>query len=140
MSHIAKIELEVRDLGVLKAACSRLGLSFVQGQRQHRWFGRFVGDSPLPVGVSRSELGRCDHAILIPGCDYEIGVVKVAGAYELRWDTWERKLEETVGKGAGLLKQAYAVEKTRIEARKKGYHVLETKQPDGLVRLRVCMG
>ena len=32
MSHISKIELEVKDLGALKMACDRLGLEFVDGK------------------------------------------------------------------------------------------------------------
>ena len=32
MSHISKIELEVKDLGILGQACKRLGLEFIRGQ------------------------------------------------------------------------------------------------------------
>jgi hypothetical protein len=37
MSHISKIELEVKDLSVLGAACKRLGLELVQGQTTYKW-------------------------------------------------------------------------------------------------------
>ena len=31
MSHISKIELEVKDLGTLRQACNRLGLNMLEG-------------------------------------------------------------------------------------------------------------
>ena len=37
MSHISKIELEVRDLGVLSQACTRLGLNLVRNQKTYAW-------------------------------------------------------------------------------------------------------
>ena len=38
-------------------------------------------------------------------------------------------------KWLGQLKQAYGVEKTRVEAKKRGYRVSEQKLDDGRVRL-----
>jgi len=34
MSHLAKIELEIKDIQVLKKACKRLGLKFTEGQKK----------------------------------------------------------------------------------------------------------
>ena len=45
-------------------------------------------------------------------------------------------LEKAIGEKAGLLKQAYAVEKTKTEARRKGYLAIE-KQTDTGIRLHV---
>jgi len=121
MSHISKIELEVRDLGVLACACTRLGLSLVRDQKSFKWYGKDAS---------------CDHAIKVPEANYEIGVVHKNGLYELNCDFYDRNLEKVIGKQGGLLKQAYAVEKTKIEARKKGYCVLE-KQGQNTIRLHV---
>jgi hypothetical protein len=41
-------------------------------------------------------------------------------------------LEEKLGENAGLLKQAYAVERVRSEARRKNYHFIEQKTPQGI--------
>ena len=72
----------------------------------------------------------------MPGADYEIGVISKGGSYELNCDFYDKNLEKVIGQKGGLLKQAYAVEKTRIEARKKGYSVIERQTENG-IRLHV---
>lgn len=148
MSHVAQIETEVRDLEALKSACRRLGLEFVAGQRTYRWYGRSVGDYPLPEGFSEKDLGKCDHAIRVPGNDraYEVGVVKRKDGrpgWTLLWDFWQGGygLQEKVGEGAGRLKQAYALEAARKAAQRAGHRVLgETQKADGTVVLRIAPG
>jgi hypothetical protein len=117
MSHISKIELKVKDLGVLAQACTRLGLSLVKGQKTFRWYGQEA---------------QCDHCIKVPGASYEIGVLTRSGAYELNCDFYDKNLEKVLGQKGRLLKQAYAAEKTRIEARKKGYSVIERQTETGI--------
>ena len=121
MSHISKIELEVKDLGVLSQACTRLGLSLIKAQKTFRWYGQ---EAP------------CDHCIRVPGASYEIGVISKDGSYELSCDYYDKNLETVIGQRGGLLKQAYAAEKTRLEARKKGYSVMERQTETG-IRLHV---
>lgn len=141
MSHITKIDIEVTDLTALKAACRRLGFTFVEGQKTYRWYGRPVGNAPLPEGLSIEDLGRCDHAIGVPGAEYEIGVRAEKGGYRLLWDSYERGgLEQKVGKGAGLLRQAYGIEKAKLEARRKGYSVYESRKADGAITLKIQLG
>lgn len=123
MSHISKIELEVKDIGILGQACSRMGLQLVKGQQTHKWYGKDA---------------QCDHAIKVPGAQYEIGVVKKHGSYELQCDFYDRNIDRAIGKQGGLLKQAYAVEKAKVEARRKGYSVLE-KRTDTGIQLHVRM-
>ena len=121
MSHISKIELEVRDLAVLSQACTRLGLELFRGRKQFKWYGK---DAP------------CDHVIKVPEADYEIGVVKDNNCYELNCDYYDSRIEQVIGQQGGRLKQAYAVAKTKIEAARKGYSVLE-KSTDTGVRLHI---
>ena len=121
MSHVSKIEIEVKDLAVLSQASTRLGLEFIRGRKQFRWYGK---EAP------------CDHIIKVPGAEYEIGVVKDKHKYELNCDFYDRSIEKVIGRQGGLLKQAYAVAKTKIEARRKGYCVLEKKTDTG-VRLHI---
>ena len=122
MSHISKIELEVNDLNALDRACKRLGLELVKDQQSFRWFG----NNP----------GICNHAIKVPGAEYEIGITSVNGIYELQCDYYDRNIGKVIGNKGGVLKQAYAVEKVKSEARRKGYAVLE-KQTDTGIRLHV---
>jgi hypothetical protein len=72
----------------------------------------------------------------LPGASYEIGVLKKSGRYELQCDFYDRNIEKAIGRQGGLLKQAYAIEKAKIEARRKGYSVLE-KRTDTGIRLHV---
>lgn len=122
MSHISKIELEVKDLGTLKQACNRLGLTMIEGKRTFKWYGQ--------------EEGPCDHAILVPEATYEIGVTKTGDAFELQCDYWDSAIGKAIGISGGLLRQAYAVERTKTEARRKGYSIIEKKTESG-IRLHV---
>jgi hypothetical protein len=124
MSHISKIELEVKDLGTLASACTRLGLNLIKGQKTFKWYGQ--------------EDGKCDHAIKVPGANYEIGVIKADNALELQCDYFENAIGKAIGQTGGLLKQAYAVERTKAEARRKGYSVIENTTDSG-IRLHVRM-
>jgi len=117
MSHISKIELEVNDLGVLNQACSQLGLIFMRDQKTFKWF---------------SQGSACDHAIKVPGARYEIGVLNQNGRYELACDYYDSTIEQAIGSQGGLLKQAYAVARTKIEARRKGYSVIQRKTNNGI--------
>jgi len=139
MSHVSKIELEVNDLDTLKAACKRIGLEFIEGQRTYAWYGDHLGDYPLPDGITVDDLGKCDHAIRVAGAQYEVGVVKKNGKYTLLWDFWRSGgLEKKLGKNGGKLKQAYATERVGREARLKGYRVCEQKVNRG-IRLVLTM-
>jgi len=138
MSHISKMELEITSLLDLKQACKRLGLTFCEEQQTYKWYGTWVGDSPLPEGITTDELGKCTHAIKVPECAYEIGVVKRGSKYTLLWDAWHSGgLEKKIGKGAGILKQAYSIERIKREAMLKRYRFSEQKVEKG-VRLVLC--
>ena len=135
MSHISKIELEIHSLEDLKTACHALGFLFKEGQQTYQWYGRWVGDAPLPKGFTQEELGTCDHAITVPGCAYEIGIARRGSTYLLLWDSWKSGgLEQKIGKDAGLLKQAYTVARITRDAKLKRYQVRETKN-DQTIRL-----
>jgi hypothetical protein len=121
MSHISRIELQVNDLSILATACVRLGMELVRSKKSFKWYGK---DAP------------CDHVIVLPQAAYEIGVIDRGGNYELNCDFFDASLEQVIGKNGGRLKQAYAVEKTRTEARRKGYSVME-KQTETGIRLHV---
>ena len=48
MSHISKIELEVKDLSTLKQACTRLGLTMVEGKKTFKWYGQEEAPATMP--------------------------------------------------------------------------------------------
>jgi hypothetical protein len=128
MSHVSAIELEIKDLDALKAACERLGLKWQEGKTTYRWFGTWMGDYPMPEGFTVEDLGKCNHAISVPKAAYEIGVVIRNVKTTLLWDFWESGgLEKVLGKRGGKLKQAYAVETAKRAAKKAGYRVQEKR-------------
>lgn len=133
MSHISKIELVIKSLDDLKDACKQLGFEFMKNQKSYKWYGVWVGDSPLPEGINSEDIGKCDHAIRVPGCRYEIGVVKRGSKYLLLWDYWhEGGLRQKIGKNAGKLKQAYTISRIRKESQRKGYRIREKKMDQGV--------
>lgn len=142
MSHVATVEIEVKDLLALDDACKRLGLELVKGQETYRWFGEYVGGHPLPDGFTAENLGVCDHAIRLPDNPdaYEIGVVRNRSGkagYSLLWDFWEGGfgLEDIVGEDCSKLKQAYAACAATRQAIVSGFRVQEQTQEDGSIRL-----
>jgi hypothetical protein len=140
MSHVATIDLIVRDLESLRQAAEDLGLTFNENQKTYRWYGRHVGDYPMPEGMTADQLGKCEHSIgRKDGKGYEVGVIKTdAGAYRLIYDFYGRggvAIEEHVGKGCGTLKQAYAARVATKQARAQGFHVRRYVSSDGTVKL-----
>lgn len=124
MSHIASIELVINDLKTLAKACNRLGIIFLQGKKNYRWYGSSWNQAENVIG--NYVPGQCDHVIQVPGADYEIGVIKDGENFALVADFWQYGgLEEVVGPNAGKLKQAYAVERVKNEAKQKRMRIQE---------------
>lgn len=122
MSHVTTIDpTEKYDLPSLKQMCKSEGWEFIEGKKTFAWFGRHVGDYPLPESFNISDMGKCDHAIHIPGCKYEVGVVKKGNQHMLLYDFYAPGgLKVALGNGAGLLKQAYGIAKAQVACRQKG--------------------
>lgn len=147
MSHVATVDVHIQSLTDLRAACERLGLEFVEGQETYRWFGKHVGDYPLPLGFTPADLGKCSHAIRLRDASpvagqlpYEIGVVDRRDGkpgWQLMWDFYRGGygLQAKVGEGCGLLKQAYAVAAATRVARLQGFAVTERTLPNGEIKL-----
>jgi hypothetical protein len=153
MSHIATIEIEVKDLNALEAAAKDLGLVLKRDQETFRWYGTPVGNQTLPVGFRTADYGKCDHAIgfstdecrPFPGLQdrynhlpYEIGVCRRRDGkpgYVLLWDPFLGGfgLESAVGKNAVKLTQRYAVQVAKRHM--AGAHCHEIVRDDGSIRL-----
>ncbi|HWY36778.1 MAG TPA: hypothetical protein VNX68_19185 [Nitrosopumilaceae archaeon] len=130
MSHVVKLELEIKDLIALKAAAKMLGMEFREGQKTYNWWGHSVGDYPLPEGFTAKDLGKCEHALSIPDKSdaYEVGVVKRRDnrpGYTLLWDFYGggRGLVAKIGKDGCKIKQAYAESVASLALKKKGFKI-----------------
>lgn len=119
MSHVVHIQTEVRDPLAVSAACERLRLPPPM-QGEHQLFGnRIVG-----LGV---QLPRWQYPVV---CQTETGKLQYDN-FEGRWGAVEELYR---------FLQGYAVEKTKLEARKQGHDVVERTLDDGSVRLTVQVG
>jgi hypothetical protein len=119
LSHIVAIQTKLHDPIAVGAACSRLSLAApVQGKAR-----LFTEDAEGLV-------------IQLPGWQYPAVIDTTTGV--VRYDNYSGAW----GEQAQLDKfiQAYAVEKCRLEARKKGYSVSEQALQDGSVKLQILEG
>jgi hypothetical protein len=119
LSHIVQIQTKLRDREAVRSACQRLHL-------------------PEPIhGTAELFSGQATGLLIqLPGWRYpavvdtELGTVQ----YDTYGGVWGDQAELD-----GFL-QAYAVEKARFEARRKGFAVHEQKLPDGSIQLFVREG
>ncbi len=119
MSHVVSIKTEVRDAAAVRAACQRLGLPGpVQGKHE------LFSDEVEGLAV---KLPDWDYAVV---CDTATGQVKFDN-YNGKWGD-QKHLDRFL--------QAYAVEKCRIEARRKGHLVTEQPLADGSIKVTVQVG
>ena len=119
MSHIVTIEAEARDPAAVAAACRRLGL-------------------PAPEeGTARLFEGEASGMLVrLPGWLYP--AVVEPGTGKIQYDNYGGSWGDPAQLGRFL--QAYALEKAKIEARKKGHTVTEHALSDGSVRLTIAVG
>jgi hypothetical protein len=116
LSHIVTIRTQVRDAAAVEAACRRLNL-------------------PPPV-LGRTQLFSTaveGLAVQLPGWIYPVVCQLESGelGYDNYGGTWgnQRELDRFL--------QMYAIERARIEARRKGYTVTEQALSDGSVKLTI---
>ena len=119
MSHIVTIRTEVRDPVAVSAACRRLGLP----EPAHGTAKLFEGEA---TGLLVKLPGWLYPAVL----DTATGRV-LFDNYNGSWGRQEH---------LDRLLQGYAIEKARIEARKRGHSVIEQPLSDGSVRLTITVG
>ena len=119
MSHIVKIQTEIRDVEALGAATGRMHISSPQYEEVQLFSSRATGyavrfkDWRYPVV-----------------CDIQTGRV----AFDNFGGRWGKQDE------LDRLFQSYAVEKTKLEARKQGHTVQEQPLEDGSIKLTVSVG
>ena len=98
-------------------------------------------DAAYKLGIKPEQYGTCDHAIKVPDCRYEIGLLKnpETGGYKLYFDYYGegRKIQDALGNNGQKLLQHYAAHKAIAECRKKGWMVQRTNQQNGTIKLQV---
>jgi hypothetical protein len=119
MSHLVTIEPRIQDTAAISAACQRLGL-------------------PQPVqGTANLYSGEVSGLLLhLPGWQYPAVIDPLSG--KVQYDNYDGDWGELAHLNSFL--QAYAVEKAKVEARKKGYQVSEQTLSDGSIRVQIVEG
>ena len=116
MSHIVSIATRIKDAESLAAACRRLGLPPPES-----------GTAQLFGATAAGQLVR------LPGWTYPAVVDTLSG--EVHYDNYNGRWGEQAH--LDRLLQAYAIERTRLEARLAGHTLVEQPLPDGSVKLTI---
>ena len=116
MSHIVQIQTELRDAAGIAAACRRLGLAEPVQSTVRLFSGQATG-----------------LAVQLPGWRYPVVCDLATG--KIRYDDYGGRWGQQHYLDQFL--QAYAVERARIEARKKGHSVTEQTLQDGSIKLTI---
>jgi hypothetical protein len=119
LSHIVQLQIRLYDPAAVAGACQRLDLA----KPTH-------GTAKLYSGVATGLL------VQLPGWKYPAIVDTATGTIQYdnfggRWGD-HRHLDQFI--------QMYAVEKAKIEARKRGHTVTEQQLTDGSIRLTIQAG
>jgi hypothetical protein len=119
MSHVVTIQTKVHDPAAVAAACQRLGL-------------------PAPTQGTASLFSGEATGLLVqlPGWEYPAVIDTLTGT--VRFDNYSGHWGEQQHLDRFL--QMYAVEKAKLEARKKGYSVSEQALQDGSIKVQVIEG
>jgi hypothetical protein len=116
MSHVVQIQTRVQDPAALAVACRRLGLGEpVQGTAQ------------LYSGEATGLL------VQLPGWQYPAVIDTLTGT--IKYDNFEGRWGDR--SHLDRLLQMYAVEKAKLEARKKGLFVSEQVIQDGSIVVQI---
>ena len=78
MSHVADIDIKIRDLNAFAAAIKALGGEYLPNETKIRWYGRFLNDwSSDRAAVNRIDpkrFGKTDAGVArFPGSSYDLG-------------------------------------------------------------------
>ncbi len=119
MSHIVTVKTEVRDATAVRAACQRLKLPEPTSGKVKLFSGEVNG---LAV-----QLPDWRYPVV---CETTSGQVKFDN-YNGRWGD-QQELDRFL--------QVYTVEKTKLEARRKGHSVTEQPLQDGSIKLTINVG
>lgn len=156
MSHVINSTVRVLDLAALRAAVEAMGCQLT-AKRTYNWYGKLVGDHPLPPGRTVEQLGTCDYCIQIPGVTYEVGVLRQKdGSFTFEYDFFGRgksqgnayrrdeggyhdgeELQKKFGNGLSKLQQQYNKQVVVKQAKAKGYFVREKVQANGAIKLQL---
>jgi hypothetical protein len=119
MSHVVEIQTKIHDAAAVEAACRRLNLATPTSGTVQLFSGEATG-----------------LIVRLPGWEYPAVVDTLTGT--IRHDNFngawgnQQELDHFL--------QMYAVERCRLEARKKGYQMNEQALQDGSIKVQIVEG
>ena len=119
MSHIVELQSQVRDVAAVRSACQRLKLE----QPAHGTAKLFSGEAT---------------GLIVKLPDWKYPVVFDTESGEAKFDNYGGKWGDQ--KQLDRFLQIYAVEATKVQARRKGHSVTEQPLADGSIKLTVQIG
>lgn len=143
MSHVADVDIKIRDLDAFAAAVKRLGGEYVRDAKTIRWYGRFLNDwNSQAAAVNRIDskrFGKTDAGcVRFAGVSYDLGLLKNDdGSYTPYFDSYGSGGQGLAAKLGGLactkLKDEYGVAVTTRMLARKGFRVTRTDDKTGPV-------
>ena len=152
MSHVASVDLIVTDLDALEKVCTELGMQLCRGQRTWKWYGRWMDDyaaedAAYKNGIKPEQYGHGEHAIRLPGCEYEIGLVPVEEGKKWRvvydfYGPGQALAKACGGQALPGLKDTYGAMVTAkhystLMPGQKPWQVKTTKLPTGAIQVKM---
>lgn len=119
MSHVVTIETQLRDRTAIDAACRRLNLPATKHERVTLYSGEVTG-----------------LAVRLPEWQYPVVIDTASG--QAQYDNFGGRWGDQ--KHLDALLQMYAVEKAKIEARRRGHACTEQRLADGSIKLTINVG
>jgi hypothetical protein len=119
MSHIVVIKTKLHDPAAIAAACERLKLA-------------------APVQGTAQLFSGAAAGLIVQLPDWQYPAVIDTQSGEVRYDNFNGHWGEQAELDRFL--QMYAVEKAKLEARKKGYTVSEHALQDGSIKVQIIEG
>jgi hypothetical protein len=116
VSHIVTVKTEVRDAAAVRAACQRLGLA-----------------EPIQGTVKLFSGEATGLAVQLPDWTYPVVCDTASG--QAKFDNFEGRWGEQCHLDHFM--QAYAVEKAKLESRRRGHSTTEQTLPDGSIKLTI---
>jgi hypothetical protein len=119
MSHLVTVNVKMHDPTAVAAACRRLGLA-----------------EPVHATAELFSDKATGLIVKLPGWEYPAVIDTLTGS--VRYDNYGGVWGDQTHLDRFL--QAYAVERARLEARKKGFAVNEQPLQNGSIRLQILEG
>ena len=119
MSHVVSIKTEVRDHAAISAACRRLQL-------------------PPPIAGTAQLFSVEVSGLIVRLRDWTYPTVIDTTTGQVHFDNFNGAWGDQAQLDRFL--QIYAVERARVEARKKGHQITEQALADGSIKLTITVG